>query len=640
MGKDKGKQSKDVSAGPKSGANASNQTQTSAKVQNMAVVDGQVFPSQGTMHGQGGYAQNFVQGRQNPQNTMQFNQQGQGQNQATGHPAGNYIDPNAYSNRSNTVASDMQNIGTNNYSCMPNWSNMQQASQHQMPNTQYMSSPSSSVMQNLTQVSGQQYTGALNFIQGNNGTSSSQNIDSNSNSSTQMFNSLTQSIQQMNTAFMSRLDQIDNKVSRLDTIEREVSYTRVDVSNLKLENADLKQKLADMERSCVAISDMFDKFKNNASKSEFDVKALQNENTQLKAEIHTLNSKYTKVSDDLLELKTRSMQENLLFFGIAEAPPGYNDNVEEKLRDFLATELNQPEGRINNIVFDRVHRIGRPSFDQNIGRNKPRPIVAKFEKYTDREFIRKEGIELNKLRKGFSVREQYPPEIEDRRRILYPAMRNYAKDERNRVALVRDKLYVNGELHTVEQDPKNPENKIVVKNSTKNSTQSGKNTITESQNDRRYVRPNRNRLPPREQNQSVASIFTTPNNFNVLQSLPNSSDIACGTKQKARSPLEYTETKRYCGNLATNQEEEEDFANESLAFLNNVTGADGACDEQMETNSQQTVSFNQNESKMEHTLGAETSTPNEPQSNSSEQTERTEQVPDQVPANKPPASAD
>ena len=315
MGKDKGKQSKDASAGPKSGANASNQTQTSAKVQNMAVADGQVFPSQGTMHGQGGYAQNFVQGLQNPQNTMQFNQQGQGQNQATGHPAGSYIDPNAYSNRSNTIASDMQNIGTNNYSCMPNWPHMQQASQHQMPNTQYMSSLSSSVMQNLTQVSGQQYTGALNFIQGNNGTSSSQNIDSNSsNSSTQMFNNLTQSIQQMNTAFMSRLDQIDNKVSRLDTIERDVSYTRVDVSNLKLENADLKQKLADMEKSCVAISDMFDKFKDNASKSEFDVKALENENTQLKAEIHTLNSKYTKVSDDLLELKTRSMQENLLFF--------------------------------------------------------------------------------------------------------------------------------------------------------------------------------------------------------------------------------------------------------------------------------------------------------------------------------------
>ena len=37
---------------------------------------------------------------------------------------------------------------------------------------------------------------------------------------------------------------------------------------------------------------------------------------------------------------------------------------------------------------------------------------------------------------------------------------------------------------------------------------------------------------------------------------------------------------------------------------------------------------------------AETSTPNESQSNSSEQTEHTEQVPDQVPANKPPASAD
>lgn len=182
MGKDKCKQSKDASGAPKPGANANNQTQTSTKVQNMTVVDGQVFPNQGTMHGQVGYVQNFVQGPQNPQNTMQYNHQGQGQNQATRHPAGSYVDPNVYSNRSSTVASDMQdmqNIGTNNYSCTPNWSHMHQASQPQMSTTQYMSSPSSSVMPNPTQVSGQQYTGAFNFIQGNNGTSSSQNIDSN-----------------------------------------------------------------------------------------------------------------------------------------------------------------------------------------------------------------------------------------------------------------------------------------------------------------------------------------------------------------------------------------------------------------------------------------------------------------------------
>ena len=78
--------------------------------------------------------------------------------------------------------------------------------------------------------------------------------------------------------------------------------------------------------------------------------------------------------------------------------------------------------------------------------------MAKFENYTDREYVRKAGIELNKRRCGFSIREHFPPEIEERRRSLYPVMRHYAKDDTNRVKLIRDKLYINGELYTTDQD--------------------------------------------------------------------------------------------------------------------------------------------------------------------------------------------
>ena len=62
--------------------------------------------------------------------------------------------------------------------------------------------------------------------------------------------------------------------------------------------------------------------------------------------------------------------------------------------------------------------------------------------------IRIAGKDLNEKKNGFSIREQFPPEIEAKRKLLYPVMRSYLKDPRNRVALVRDKLYINGKLYT------------------------------------------------------------------------------------------------------------------------------------------------------------------------------------------------
>ena len=69
------------------------------------------------------------------------------------------------------------------------------------------------------------------------------------------------------------------------------------------------------------------------------------------------------------------------------------ENVDAKLRDFMSNELSlESPNIIENIVFDRVHRLGPPRRDIY---DKPRPIIAKFEKFTDRETIRKAGIQLN-----------------------------------------------------------------------------------------------------------------------------------------------------------------------------------------------------------------------------------------------------
>ena len=267
-------------------------------------------------------------------------------------------------------------------------------------------------------------------------------------------------IQQLNNNFMGRLSNIEHSVAKLNTIECEISYMRSDMSKLQLENASMSRRMTEVEKSCQTISNMFDDAAKSRSVLQTDVSVLKNESSHLRCSINDNVSKFEErcstLNSELQELKARSMQSNLVFYGIAEAPRGDADNTESKLRDFLKHELDLegPE-KVNEIVFDRVHRLGRPKWDQH---ENPRPIVAKFERYKDREFIRQNSKTLNERRCAYYIREQFPPAIEATRKLLYPVMRQYSRDPSNRVALVRDKLYINGRLYVLpdSDEPKLP----------------------------------------------------------------------------------------------------------------------------------------------------------------------------------------
>ena len=69
---------------------------------------------------------------------------------------------------------------------------------------------------------------------------------------------------------------------------------------------------------------------------------------------------------------------------------------------------------VQPIQFDRVHRPGAPRNSET----EPRPIIAKFERYKDKEYVKMQAP--NKLKgKRFGVNEQYPKEVEEVRKTLY-----------------------------------------------------------------------------------------------------------------------------------------------------------------------------------------------------------------------------
>ncbi|KAK3106901.1 hypothetical protein FSP39_002444 [Pinctada imbricata] len=107
------------------------------------------------------------------------------------------------------------------------------------------------------------------------------------------------------------------------------------------------------------------------------------------------------------------MRENLLFFGIPEEEEEYCDVV---LTDYLTDTMKI----CTDISFERIHRVGRKHSPRDGQR--PRPIVAKFSFFKDREFVRRHAPWTLKG-SNYWVQEQFPVEIEQRRKALYPIMK-------------------------------------------------------------------------------------------------------------------------------------------------------------------------------------------------------------------------
>ena len=137
------------------------------------------------------------------------------------------------------------------------------------------------------------------------------------------------------------------------------------------------------------------------------------------------------------------MRDNLIFTGISEPEPEYDEvsgepepeNVEESLRTSLRAEM-----KINRYIgFHRVHRLN--SVEKSNSRNEgPKPIIAKFERFCDSEYVRGQAPKTL-VGKPYGVRKQFPKVIEEKRRKLYPVMKYYRKNKDNKVRLVRDKLF-------------------------------------------------------------------------------------------------------------------------------------------------------------------------------------------------------
>ena len=181
-----------------------------------------------------------------------------------------------------------------------------------------------------------------------------------------------------------------------------------------------------------------------------DIEDLEKENGELRKIVNDLatqiekskrnetilNSKLADLQEKQLASDTYSKKENLIFHGI----PQTEEACQVALRAFLKDTLKITENDVKTMIFQRCHRLNT--------KLKPQPIICRFAFFSDRMKIWNARMKLKGT--NYSINEDFPPEIQSRRKLLYPVMKAARADNR--------KAYLNGQTLEIDGKPYNVNN--------------------------------------------------------------------------------------------------------------------------------------------------------------------------------------
>ena len=167
------------------------------------------------------------------------------------------------------------------------------------------------------------------------------------------------------------------------------------------------------------IEDSIQELERSTEYRDQEIQDLQETNDSLALKMRQVEGRLLrceKVIDDLKEenivIKSRSMSDNIVFYNIPEYTGTGKENCVALLYGFLSTEMSLSDHTLNEVKFDRAHRLGGKQ------QRHARPVIAKCATSLTKEIILSHGRNLAGT--SFGVSEQVPQEVNERRSHLMP----------------------------------------------------------------------------------------------------------------------------------------------------------------------------------------------------------------------------
>ena len=239
-------------------------------------------------------------------------------------------------------------------------------------------------------------------------TGGSQTDDENSNCSCLNMAATLEEINQKLDLALSKFAEIDDLKSKIKGLQEENGSLQESLTNAHDEIDDLKEQ------------------------NKIQDKTIK----ELKKGVEDLTRNANSEKERAIKLESHSRRNNLNFFNIPEEKEDSFAKTEGILCKFLKEELKAKD--VEEISIERAHRIGKPRAD-----GKPRPIIAKFSFFKDKDYVL--SLASNLAGKKFGVAPDFPKEVVDIRKSLVPHLKA-AKKSGRQAKLVYDKLYIDGQL--------------------------------------------------------------------------------------------------------------------------------------------------------------------------------------------------
>ena len=191
------------------------------------------------------------------------------------------------------------------------------------------------------------------------------------------------------------------------------------------------------------------------------IRRLQHQNTNLKANLDYMENRFNQIQDRLLQQEVERRQDNLIIHGIPEKTWEKKEQTEQMAREYISTALNMPT---DDITFKNITRMGTRD-------RKKRPILITFMHSSDRqqiwkakhdtghtpELVNEQQVNTQDIGgarpipPNVFITQDYPPEIQVRRRRLIPIFKRAKKlDEYRDTTYIRhDKLVIKGVTYTI-----------------------------------------------------------------------------------------------------------------------------------------------------------------------------------------------
>lgn len=205
----------------------------------------------------------------------------------------------------------------------------------------------------------------------------------------------------------------------------------------------LNTKLTGIDNRLICAQTTADNALEEANSAKLKIDNLQKENDEIKCQLQTLEKKI--LSNDIQFRKN-----NLIFDGIPETGKETENwsDTEKIIMEVFENKLQIPNSQ--SIHLEKAYRMGQRQ------KGKTRPILARFSNCKDRDTVWSKRGNLKNF-KTIWMSEDFPQEINEKRKVFYPIIRAAQRKKDKTVSLKLDKLVIKGKAYTVDMMESLPE---------------------------------------------------------------------------------------------------------------------------------------------------------------------------------------